>query len=317
MRRDPSADQRLRAQVIGKRRQDPSDPSGKEDAEVVSAAEAEGGLRASTGRVLSGTGLGGHATANRTTPSDPSGKGDQNGRFGDRGGSGKVFGPSRSRQLPSGRGWEAFARRSGIEASLCLRAKGARPQKLRRKRQRMGRLRAFRPGTHLRERVRPCLERSSAASRGGRRRLDPSGTGRAGAGTSSDALASAAPVSDQAFGQGLGGGASAPLSWSHPSPDGYYQRTHTRCPTTDLKTSVIGTSGRQRRRPRSLPVDVGSPRHWFRSAPYPVRNCDRENTCPRTGTEAIATAAVKTGIFGCRREQSHLWRPKPASSDKG
>lgn len=181
----------------------------------------------------------------------------------------------------------------------------------------MGRLRALRPGTHLRERVRHCFERTSAASRGGRRRLDPSGTGRAGAGTSSDALASAAPVSDQALGLGLGGGASAPLSWSHPSPDGYYQRTHSRCPTTDPKTSVIGTCGRQRRRPRSLLVDVGSPRHWFRSAPYTVRNCDRGNTCPRTGTEAIATAAAKTSTFGCRRKRPQLRGPGPASSDKG
>ena len=65
MRRDPSADRRLRAQVIGKRRQDPSDPSGKEDAEVVSTTEADGSLRASTGQVLSGTRSRGPATSDR------------------------------------------------------------------------------------------------------------------------------------------------------------------------------------------------------------------------------------------------------------
>ena len=203
----------------------------------------------------------GPATANRTTPSNPSGTETKTDASATAAAAVRPLGRTGPGNCPRAEVGKRFTRRFGIEASLCLRAKGVMPQTLRRTRQHKGRLRAVRPGTHLRERVRHCLERSSVASRGGRRRLDPSGTGRAGAGTSSDALASAAQVSDQAFGQGLGGGASASLSWSNPSPDGYYQRTHTRCPTTDLKTSVIGTCGGQRRRPRSLPVDVGSPRH--------------------------------------------------------
>lgn len=72
-RRAPSAHRRPRTLVNGRHPRDPSDPSGKEAADIVSAVNAEGGLRASTVQVPSGARSGGPVTACRT-PSDPSGK---------------------------------------------------------------------------------------------------------------------------------------------------------------------------------------------------------------------------------------------------
>lgn len=234
----------------------------------------------------------------------PFGEGDRNGRFGDRGGSGEVFGPNRSRQPPSGGGREAFHAEVwkrgiplpsglGSDAAEASAETATYPE----------RLRAIRPGAHLRERVMVCLERAPVASRGDWRRPDPSGEGRADAEASPDAKASVAVVSDQALGRGPGDGASASSSWSHPSPDGYYRRKHTRCRTTDPMTSVDGTDGRQRRRPRSPPVDARLASALV-SISALCRNRGRQNTRPRTGAEAIAPAAVKTSTFGRRRRQS-------------
>jgi hypothetical protein len=234
----------------------------------------------------------------------PFGEGDRNGRLGDRGGRGKALGPNRSWQPPSGGGREAFNAEvwkrgipllSGLGSGAAEASAEAATY--------TERLRADRPGTHLRERVGICLERALVASRGDWRRLDPSGEGRADAEASPDAKHRSQWYRTKPSGAVPEAALRQRLPWSHPSPDGYYQRWHTRCRTTDPTTSVGGTSGRQRRRFRSPPVDARLASALV-SISAVCRNRGRRNTRPRTGAEAIAPAAAKTSTFGRRRKQS-------------
>lgn len=316
-RRDPSADPSLRTRVIGRHRRDPSDPSGKDDAGVVSAATAEGGPRASTDPVPSGAGKGGPITACRTTPPGPSGKGAETAASATVEAAARPSGRAGPGHRPRAAVRARFTRRFGGEASHCPRAMGAAPQKLRRTRHRTGGLRAVRPARTL-----GC---TSGLSRNARRLL----LGAAGGGWTLRGKAGRMqdrPRTDRHR-----------LQWYRTKPSGEV-RDAVLAPCS-LESSIPGwilskeayplldngseDLGHRDWKKAEAPTPVGAcgckARHGigFGQSRITAGDCDRRNDRPRTDLEAIAPAAEKTSIFGCRRDQSHPRLLKPALSGTG